>query len=548
MRDTCASSALSKPVLNGESAAGHTRIWGSRGVYLHPLARDFGLTSVTELGVLIAGLAIVSLIGRLLGVVALGEYLLLRRVLAWLQPAGQLGLGNALPRFVAYGVGGPERELRGYLGISLAAGGGLAATLCLFLYAGRITFGRWLFGSAQMERLILPLGLIALGMTVHNCAYGYFRGRLDLIRANVLQAFNVVIFPVAAVLALARTHSIPLIVSATALAVLGTALAVCGSVLRHGAAASRGVSVTTRDLLKYGLPRVPGDFALGAFLAFGPLIAMRFAPVSRVTSLLVGISILSAVSASATPVGTLMLSKVSMMLVQDRRQEVETYLRHLLAGAVVSSVFVCLQLMVFAGDVLRLWLGQRFRGEITVVRMIILAIPFYLVYCCLRGSVDAASVTAYNTRNLLFSLGFFLTLLMVMVRLLPAFLILEGVAGALLLACAFLAALTLGSTQRLFGLTMPWRVSAPGLLSALAITGATLVVRNTIAQRLDSLESLLLAVPAALAFAVALRVFRTPWLTFFVELAFQRKPMSHEAGLADHGSELRALTVFESSD
>lgn len=548
MTDSCVSNALSKPVRKSEEAAGPTfrKRWG---LSLHPLARDFGLTSVTELGVLIAGLAIVSLVGRLMGVVALGEYLLLRRVLAWLQPAEQLGLGNALPRFVAYGVGRAERELRGYLGVSLATGGGLAAILCLALYAGRTAFGRWLFGSSQMGRLILPLGLIAFGMTVHNCAYGYFRGRLDLIRANLLQALNGVIFPVVAVLALARTHSIPLIVSATGLAVLGSALAVCALLLRHGAGVGRsGVGATTGALLGYGLPRVPGDFALGAFLALGPLVAMRFVPVSQVTSLLIGISILSAVSASATPVGTLMLSKVSMMLVQDRKHEVRVHLRHLLAGAVVLSAFVCLQLVVFADNVLRLWLGQRFGGEITVVRVIILAIPFYLVYCCLRGSVDAASITAYNTRNLLLSLVLFVTLLMVVVKIMPPALILEGVAGALLLACAFLAALTVRSTQKLFGLTMPWRLAAPGLLAGLAITGATFLVRSTIGTRLTSLESLLLPIPAALAFAFTLRATKATWLTFFLELSFQRKTAIQAAGLYDDQPKLPALVVYESGE
>ncbi|HEV2424118.1 MAG TPA: hypothetical protein VGZ29_04740 [Terriglobia bacterium] len=515
---------------------------------MHPLARDFGLTSVTELAVLIAGLAIVSLVGRLMGVVALGEYLLLRRVLAWLQPAELLGQGNALPRFVAYGIGGPERELRGYLGISLATGGSLAALICLALYAGRSVFGRWLFGSAEMARLILPLGLIAFGMTVHNCAYGYFRGRLDLVRANTLQALDVVIVPVAAVVVLARTHSIPLIVGATGLVVLGCALAACVSVLRHGACVGpAGTGAAASGLLKYGLPRVPGDFALGAFLALGPLVAMRFVPVSQVTSLLIGISILSAVSASATPVGTLMLSKVSMMLVQDRKPEVRIHLRYLLAAAVVLSTFVCLQLVVFTDSLLRLWLGRQFGGQIAVVRIILLAIPFYLVYCCLRGSVDAASVTAYNTRNLLRSLGLFVILLLAVVKLMPPALSLEGVAAGLLLASASLAALTLRSTRKLLGLTMPWRLAVPGLLMGLAITAVTVLARDVIGPGLSSLESLLLAIPAALSFALVLRTTRSPWLVFFLELAFQGTSADSAAHCSPH-SKIGTLAVSEITD
>jgi len=489
---------------------------------LHPLFRDFGLTAFTEFGVLVSGLAIISLMGRLLGVVALGEYLLLRRVLAWLQPAVQLGMGNALPRYVAYNADGPPSKLRRYLVISLALSGGLASLLAILLYFGRGTFGGWFFGSAHLQVLILPLGFMAVGLTIHGSAYGYFRGRLALIQANALQTCDMVFVPLIVVIALAKTHSVALIVGTTGLLTILFSALVCAVLLRHGTSGQPESRNTASELLRYGVPRVPGDFALGGLLAIGPLVAMHFVPISSVTCLLLGISILSAVNASSTPVGALMLSKVSMMLVQDRREEVRTCLHHFLVAVIQLAVFVCLELVILTDVLLRVWVGRDFGAEVVVAQIIMMGIPFYLTYGCLRGSVDAASITAYNTHNLFFSLGLFGILLAAVVGLLPRALTPAGVAASLLLALVLLAGLTLRTTHKLFGLGVPWRQIAPGVALGASLACATALAQHTLGTRGGMFAPMALAGAATIIFLSALKVMGSPWVSFFINLSFRR--------------------------
>jgi O-antigen/teichoic acid export membrane protein len=503
---------------------------------LHPLFRDFGLTAVTELGVLVSGLAIVSLMGRLLGVIALGEYLLLRRVLAWLQPAVQLGMGNALPRYVAYHADGHPAQLRRYLAVSLVLSGGLAALLALLLYLGRNQFAGWLFGSAHLQTLILPLGLMTLGLTIHGSAYGYFRGRLALIQANALQACNVVFVPLIVVIGLAKTHSVGLIVGATGLVTVIFSMLTSAFLLYRGTGLEDQLSLrdSAGELLRYGVPRVPGDFALGALLALGPLVAMHFVSISNVTCLLLGISILSAVNASSTPVGALMLSKVSMMLVQGRRDAVRTYLQYFLAAVIELAIFVCLQLVVLTPVLLHAWVGRDFGAEALVAQIIMLAIPFYLIYGCLRGSVDAASITAYNTHNLFLALGLFGVLLVTAVNLVPHGLLPPAVAASLLLSLIFLAGLTLRTTRQLFGLTVPWRQIAPGVGVGAVLACATALAQLAMGAR-GTIAPLLLGAPATVVFLLTLKVIGTPWVPFFIRLAL-RRPASGLAGRPPHGA------------
>jgi O-antigen/teichoic acid export membrane protein len=63
--------------------------------------RDLAVTAASSFTSFLAGLVLIAIFGHLLGSALLGEYLLLRRVAAWLLPLVHLGLGVAIPRYIA---------------------------------------------------------------------------------------------------------------------------------------------------------------------------------------------------------------------------------------------------------------------------------------------------------------------------------------------------------------------------------------------------------------------------------------------------------------
>ncbi|MGH9704069.1 MAG: hypothetical protein ACRD4K_11910, partial [Candidatus Acidiferrales bacterium] len=79
-----------------------------------PLVRDLGLTTATQFATFAGGLVVISLFGRLLGPTLLGEYLLVRRIVAWLKSGTEMGLGIALPRSVAHAVNGMRADRETY--------------------------------------------------------------------------------------------------------------------------------------------------------------------------------------------------------------------------------------------------------------------------------------------------------------------------------------------------------------------------------------------------------------------------------------------------
>src|SRR5690242_16872721 len=118
---------------------------------LHPVVRDLGLTLATESSIVVAGLLLVSLVGRLLGPVALGEYLLLRRVSGWLIAGVLLGLGQGLPRYVALAMTKPLRERLAYFAASTSCIMGSAIAVALVLWFGRQFFASLLFGDSRLS-------------------------------------------------------------------------------------------------------------------------------------------------------------------------------------------------------------------------------------------------------------------------------------------------------------------------------------------------------------------------------------------------------------
>lgn len=487
-----------------------------------PFIWDVSLTMVAEFTVMASSVVLISLLGRWLGPVALAEYLLLRRVTVWFLAGSRLGMGTALPRYVAWAAGTEAggKDCTTYFAGS--AGFMMFSALCvsLALVAGRHTFAGWFFGSRDRSALVVALAALLIGLVAQSTVYGYYRGLLEMVRANALQVVSLSILPVAVVVLLARRKSVPLIVEAIGVVTVVLSLAFALPVLRRIREVRwPRLASLAGELLRYGIPRMPGDFGIAALLAVGPIIATHYLPMAKVAPLLLGISIVTAIGYAVSPVGIVLLSKVSMMLGQGARESVRSRLRNLAAAVPELSVFACVQLLVFADVAVRAWVGPKFLGDQLVVRLLILAIPPYLFYVMLRSTIDAVHVTPYNTQNVLLGLGLHAVTLAAVVILLPSSRLLEGIAASLLLALTVLGILTGRTFCRLYELSFPWRRSAPSILVALALGVVAWLFRFAQGSAIGPLSVLLLELALGFAYLAALKYTGSAWLHYAWEMA-----------------------------
>jgi O-antigen/teichoic acid export membrane protein len=491
---------------------------------IHPLFVDLGLTGFTSAAVLITSLVLVSVFGKVLGAVALAEYLLIRRMYSWLQSATLLNIDAALPRYVAMTDASEPRERDGFLLAAILCGAAVVALAFVILNSAGGIFGQLIFGAKGLRSLVLALSLFLAGGDAHGIVYGFYRGQLAMKRANTLQVINLVLVPLGCVIALARFHSTALIVDAMGgLMILFSFLFAIPLLPQIIGAARRSLRKPSKKLLEYGVPRLPSIFALGALLALGPIVASQKISLARVTPLLLGTSMLMGIAASAEPLGLILLSKVSMFVSQNRTAELREHLSLLQEAVVACYAFICLQMIVFADIVLRAWVGDRLAGGLGIVRLMLVAIPFYLLFASLRSIIDATSVTPYNMFNIVITFVTFLVFLGIALIFSSKADFLWSVALAMVVSIALLAALTVRTMGKMYRLEANWTRSARAVLLSVVLAALSYGLRFVLGPALNLATAFGIAVLVTAIFVLLLKRTGSPWLPFFWNLAFQRR-------------------------
>jgi O-antigen/teichoic acid export membrane protein len=492
-----------------------------RTLQVHPVLRDLTLTAVACITNFAAGLVVISVFGHWWGLALLGEYLLLRRVASWFQPLSHLGMGVALPRYIAYSMNRfPGSELE-YFAASATCILGFNSALALVLYYERNSLSTVLFGDAQRSRLVAPLCILMLGMGAQAAVYGYHRGCLQMKRAGALQV-AVAFAPLLAAMTLYRLHSVPAVVSFVGCLLLLIASVFAIPILRN---LHRGcflkMKARASELLRYGLLRLPGDLSNGALLAIGPVVAMHFMPIAVVSQLLIASAMLAALSVSTEPLGLVFLSKISMMLASGRNEEVRRYATYLAQAAIDISLFLTIQVLVFADILVRAWIGPSAANDMLVIRIVLTAVPFYLFYSGLRSVIDAGSIRPRNAINTLTALTALSLMISFAVWVVPRALLVPAVGLSLVIALALLAFLTARSLNALYSVRLNWKEAMVPIGTALGFGAIALMCRGWVGVHPSVVVMLELFLGSAFLFA-CLRS-GVPWAQLVLRLLFPHR-------------------------
>lgn len=227
--------------------------------------------------------------------------------------------------------------------------------------------------------------------------------------ANLLWSIGIGVLPVALLISIPGC-TVRLLIGLTGLGLCAmTAVFVVPIVRRVLLHWPRGqIRTSAKELLRYSLPRVPGDFAMMALLGVGPVLAAHYAAMREVGYLSAGQSLLWLMTVSVTPLGIVLLPRISNLLAQGKEQVVRENLNDLLSATMHLSIFLVVQIVIFLDVAVRFWLGDEFVEGVPIMRVVVLALPFHLVYVAMRSPIDAAVVKAVNARNLIASLAVFL--------------------------------------------------------------------------------------------------------------------------------------------
>lgn len=365
-------------------------------------------TMLTELGVTIAGILLLKLAASLLGAVGFGEYVLSRRAVGLLYLPLVMGLGIAAPRYIAIARAG---AMTGYSESSFAIAtltvGLLPALLVVLLLNAVPGWASLLFfGTTSLARLVPPATIALAGIALHSMVYGVYRGRSEMGFANTMQFLNLGVIPVTA-FALAR-HDAAAVLQATGtgwLIVSGVALLHVLARERSGWRGLESMRQHLRVLLRFGLPRVPGEFALVGLFAIPSLIAVRTQGIVAAGQFSAAMSLLAMASGAFAPVGLVILPRASAQAATGDIAGLRHLVLRILGGGILLATAGVALGELLIPPFIRWYFGASFVPAIPVFRACLIGAIPYVVYILMRSILDALDVKAVNSRNLIVTLA-----------------------------------------------------------------------------------------------------------------------------------------------
>ena len=364
-------------------------------------------TMVTELLVTLSGILILKFAADLLGPAGFGEYSLTRRATGLLYLPLVMGLGIAAPRYIAIARAGAMEGFTESAFATATLSAGLLPPLIIALLLNLSPgFGAFvLFGTSSLAYLVPPATIALAGIALHSMVYAVYRGRSEMRFANTLQIIDIAIVPVFAFAV--APHNAAAVLTVTGASWLAVSAIALVHVLYRERTEWRGIATLKEHLavlLRFGLPRVPGEFALVGLFAIPTLLAVRAHGVIPAGQFSAALSLLTMAAGAFAPVGLVVLPRASAQAATgDLPGLRRLVLRILVGGILLATAGVVIGELLIPAFI-KWYFGTAFLPAIPYFRAILLGTIPYAVYILMRSILDALDVKALNSRNLIVSL------------------------------------------------------------------------------------------------------------------------------------------------
>lgn len=365
------------------------------------MKKDLIYTFVTQFIILASGVLVYKLAAVHLGKAGFAEYALSRRTMSLIQPAMVMGLGVGIPRYIAISSSNRDREPDNYFiaGFYLLLALSLVITIGLFALKDIGAF--LLFGDSKYSYLVPPISLMLVGMSLHVSCYSFFRGKVMMRYANLIQVINIGIVPLL-IFFFAKD------IAALLIATGAVWIAVCCVflLLIYKALPQRKAPLGTymKELVRYGVQRVPGDLAMAALMTLPATFTAHLAGVKEAGYVAFGISLVNMAGGVFAPIGLVLLPKTSLLIAERNFVKIEYYVKRLLNVTAILTVFGFVVFEIFADELITVYLGHAFSDIKYTARVLFVASLAYNFYVSVRSVIDAFYVKSVNTKNILVSL------------------------------------------------------------------------------------------------------------------------------------------------
>lgn len=367
--------------------------------------KDYILTFLTEFITLLAGVLVYRLATHLEHADDFATYALGRRIVSFVQPVALAGLAVSVPRFVASAGQQQYAPAEVYLLSALK----IFAVSILFMGIIFLPFSAWwqfLFFGAELGYSLVPaVILMVAGIVFHVLVYGYLRGIFSFEKANLLQFLNIGLVPV---LAFFITKELRLVFWFTGCLWMITPLFFLPFSKLLNSVKDARTQQSLKELLDFGLRRIPGDIAYAVLFAIPPFLLAHLQGLKPAGYLAFGITLVNIAGAAFGPLSLILLPRIRVLALENNKDALRRQIVYMSIITFILALAGVLVFEFFAREILTLYLDHPEEMLIKYARYTVPACIGFALYVVLRSFPDAIYNKAVNARSILITLLFFL--------------------------------------------------------------------------------------------------------------------------------------------
>ena len=342
-------------------------------------------------GVIVIGGVFVlnGLIARIHGLDVLGEFLLIKRTLSASVGILLVGMNIALPNYLSRNF---EKSYGDNAFILFLI---ITVPMTILLIAGILLFNIKGFYSNHFWIYVL----FSLGLSAQFITYALYRGYMNMVGANVFQLLGTAIIPIVVFTSVAKLNDGLFLIGCSV-----TTIMVFAFLFRNKGIHLAAITFHhSKKIIIYGIERVPSFVAQFILLAGVPIYLAQKVNFESVAYFNSSLSLVRLALLIVNPIGMVLLPRISNKIATGSVDEVNNMLNILFKAGLFLSVIGTIYCYINAPLILNFWLGTVSVSGVNILRLTILALPFYTFAGLSRSPIDAVSEKGYN--SLIYSLA-----------------------------------------------------------------------------------------------------------------------------------------------
>lgn len=370
--------------------------------------KDVAITTAGQIAIMLAAFALNKIISSRLSVEDFGLYNLVKRSASVITYVMLLAMGIAVPKYLSALQEKKDTVQEAYYVISsmlLVLLSCIICSGCLFLFKN--TLSELLFDDMQYSYLVFPMLLFAVASSLATYSYSFFRGigaykKYSLVQITV-QLLNIII----AVLYGNNVQKVYVCwgIEISIFVCMLMAPVISKSKRTIGKINTKHLKNVLTELIKYGLPRVPGEFVLFAYSLLPLTIVTHKFGLEQAAGFSVAVSLNSMITPLFSFVGVVLLPYASKSITNHETSELKQNIRILFGLYVTVSIVAIIFINMIPYFLIKLLFDAKYIEAVSIVKIVSFALLPNSLYLLYRNPLDGVSKFPYNTVCLTISFG-----------------------------------------------------------------------------------------------------------------------------------------------